>query len=122
MTTQATMSVDEQMQVLHKGHWLRVDGLQVLGRDYRLQAAKDVPVSEARLRWDENNGVMAIRLTNGQTWIRSVAPGFAGRGYDIPNLGGPIERGLAVPCSNGEQLVFSEVLRRMASPLWEPQV
>lgn len=122
MTTQATMSVDEQMQVLHASHWIRVDGLQVQGRDYRLQAAKDVSVSEAHLRWDENNGVMAVRLPNGQTWIRSVAPGFAGRGYDIPNLGGPMERGLGVPCSNGEQLVLSEVLRRMASPLWEPKV
>jgi len=121
MTTGTTMTVEEQAQELHARHWLRVDGLQIIGKEYRIRAAKDTPVSEAHLRWDENNGIMAVQLPNGQIWIRPAAPGFAGRGYDIPNLGGPIERGLGVPCSNGEQPVLSEVLRRMAGPFWEPE-
>jgi len=68
------------------------------------------------IRWDANNGVWAVALPNGEVWV--TVGDFDDDKFKSVVADG--ERGMWVPLSNGEQVSWRELLRRMRDPDWVP--
>ncbi len=97
---------------LRSNGFVRVDGLVKNGHNGGLRIAV--------MRWwngkyDSNNGVSVV-YTDDECWIRR---GFVDEIRD-PDLC-PNGHGAFVPCSNGEQISFWDMMSRIADPDWMPK-
>ena len=112
-------SSEEQVKMLREVGFLHATGLVARrlpdGESYTI--GEDLRQRELG-RWDQNNGVIAVVTPGGEVWLApyranlkhneclaSVAQSIAVKG-----------KGVFVPCSNGEQLDWHDVIVRMAFP------
>lgn len=96
---------------LRTNGFVRVDGLISTGHNggYRISAA-----TVFGGKYDSNNGVSVV-YTNNECWIRrGWCDGIRERDL-CPN-----GHGAFVPCSNGEQISFWDMMSRIADPDWMP--
>jgi hypothetical protein len=66
-------------------------------------------------RWDSNNGKIVINTEDGQVWLAAYSPDYK-RQQVLAHSLCPKGTGAFVPCSNGETIHVSPVLRRIADP------
>lgn len=96
---------------------IRVDGLSFSQLDSKKKGKIEGQPPECK-RWDSNNGMFAIAI-NGEIWIGSESEKlWRKRKGLIGEL--EIEKGLGVPCSNGEKLEGHELIERLTDPDWNP--
>lgn len=99
--------------------FVRVDGLTVVdisGKSFEIKR-----MEPECCRWDGNNGRIAIAI-NSEIWLgasSNVNAIMRRRSELAKELG--LERGLWVPCSNGEKLNGHDILERLADPSWNPK-
>lgn len=113
-------AVREQRQELRCHGFVRVDGLRYKmdGQEHRYPQPGDITFAQSGERWETNNGMLAIQLATGERWIRKLVSGR----WDVPGFAVGFQRGMFVPCSNGEQLDQHELFTRLTDPSWDPPV
>ena len=103
--------------------FVRVDGLKTfcLGRVSRGREIITIESKNEYLgHWDKKNGLYVIHTTGGEVWL-AMHPIDGRRSNMINELQNelcPNGRGALVPCADGEQFSWRELLRRMANPDW----
>ena len=102
----------EWREWLRMNGFMRVDGLLTQGHN---GGRLIVPRPEWFGRYDSNNGVSVVWTTDGECWIRR---GFVDGVRDRDLC--PNGHGANVPCSNGEQISFWDMMSRIADPDWMP--
>lgn len=104
--------------------FIRVDGLRckpISGDEYIIaQGVKCA--SNPIIRWDSNNGKLAVILPTGTVWVRANDLNVGESIEKIKKAAGgiPMIIGCHVPLSNGEDATFGDILRRLADPEWIP--
>ena len=119
-----TPTTDEERILLRDHGFIHVTGLKAtvpyhVGDDpdhYFIGA--NLKLSESA-RWGSNNGVTVINTKGGEVWVR-LSTGedsdFAEVQEAVKALGLPDNGGVFVPLSNGENVEWVQVMRRVANP------
>lgn len=102
---------EERREFLRTNGFVRVDGLKTQG--HLGGNVITVPAKWAG-RYDSNNGVTVVYTVDAECWIRR---GF----FDGVRKLAPNGAGAFVPCSNGEQIAFWDMMSRIANPDWSPE-
>jgi len=119
-------TIAEQRTKLAALGFVRVDGLKTF-RPGKVPRGREIvtiePSPEYLGHWDRNNGLLVIHTTGGEVWLAINVSDPIGEERSIKtdqlrNELCPNGRGAFVPCSNGEQLSWRELLRRMSNPDW----
>jgi len=105
----------EARETLIQLGFLRIDGLMIFS-PYNQEGEIQERLPGDGIRWDGNNGVIAVALPNGEVWV-ALGPIDEELFRSISSQG---KKGLWVPLSNGEYLYWRDVYRRLRNPDWIP--
>jgi len=108
----------EIKKILQASGLFRLEGLLICplpGEEEYIQ--KRLPGEE--ICWEENNGVIAVVLPNGEVWV-GLASVLDCAALDKTAKEGNWERGLWVPLSNGESVRWTDLYKRMRNPDYIP--
>lgn len=104
---------------LAKHGFVRVDGLRcsspVRGDEYLIK-----PEPGNTYRWDTNNGKVVVVTPKGEVWL-SAGTDITSIATEMVRSDEGLERGMFVPCSNGEEISMGDLLNRLKDPQWQPE-
>lgn len=121
---ETTSTTTEERSLLHNAGFVHVTGLRL--KHWRLVDLEEPPpighdLTPAGLgRCGFNAGIQVIVTLGGEVWIRYASPEDGGR-PDILRQFCPNGEGAQVPCGNGVEIDFYDLMARFANPDYQPR-
>ena len=108
-----TPTTEKERKELQSLGYVHVTGLRTVG-DHQEPYIIGEKITENDFgKRGSNNGVFSLNTKGGEVWIRT---GFVSIRVDKLNELAPNGEGAFVPCSNGERVAMSDLLKRIADP------
>lgn len=122
----AKHSTPEERKLLEEAGFVHVTGLNpvdIYGKEDRKPIGHHLRPNDLG-RYDSNNSMAVIVTTGGEVWLACQTNQSMKWRYDSIHTAlttlCPNEKGTFVPCSNGEQLHWRDLLHRIADPDYVP--